>query len=50
VLARLGWLPVFALVLLVFRAAFGAYERRGGGSSTVVRSGAPARTPEARRV
>ncbi|MER5556296.1 acyltransferase [Streptomyces sp. NPDC002793] len=49
-LARPAWLPVFALVLLVCRAAFGAYERRGGGSSTVVRSGSPARAPESRRV
>ncbi|MFE9726176.1 acyltransferase [Streptomyces sp. NPDC005794] len=50
VLARLAWLPVFALVLLVCRAAFGAYEQRGGGRSTVVRSGSPARAPESRRV
>ncbi|MFC8227992.1 acyltransferase [Streptomyces sp. NPDC057287] len=50
VLARLAWLPVFALVLLVCRSAFGAYEQRGGGSSTVVRAGSPTRTPESRRV
>ncbi|MFH8757798.1 acyltransferase [Streptomyces atroolivaceus] len=50
VFARLVWLPVFALVLLVCRAAFGAYEQRGAGSSTVVRSGSPARAPESPRV
>ncbi|MFJ8886106.1 acyltransferase [Streptomyces sp. NPDC102402] len=49
VFARLAWLPVFGLALLVCRSAFGAYERRGGGSSTVVRSGSPARTPESHR-
>ncbi|MFE4217657.1 acyltransferase [Streptomyces sp. NPDC056844] len=46
VFARPAWLPVFALVLLVCRAAFGAYERRGGGRSAVVRSHSPTRTPE----
>ncbi|MGW1816899.1 acyltransferase family protein [Streptomyces sp. NPDC002125] len=50
VLARLAWLPVFALALLLCRAAFGAYEQRGGGGSTVVRSGSPARVREARGV
>ncbi|WP_405660661.1 acyltransferase [Streptomyces sp. NBC_01166] len=50
VLARLAWLPVFALALLVCRSAFGAYEQRGGGRSTIVRSGSPARTPESRHV
>ncbi|MFD4034214.1 acyltransferase [Streptomyces sp. NPDC058637] len=48
VLARLAWLPVFALVLLVCRAAFGAYETRGGGRSTVVRKVSPAPVPESR--
>ncbi|MEU0844778.1 acyltransferase [Streptomyces sp. NPDC005962] len=40
--ARLAWLPVFAVALLVCRAAFGAYERgrpRTGGR--VVREGRP---------
>ncbi|MFJ8867582.1 acyltransferase [Streptomyces sp. NPDC102473] len=46
VLARLAWLPVFALALLLCRSAFGAYEQRGGGRSTVVRSGSPALTTE----
>ncbi|AEN08921.1 acyltransferase family protein [Streptomyces sp. SID8360] len=49
VAARLAWLPVFALVLLVFRAAFSAYETRGGGRSRVVhRGGSPALTPKSR--
>lgn len=48
VLARLAWLPVFALVLLVCRAAFGAYETRGGSRSTVVRKVSPAPVPESR--
>ncbi|MFD9288641.1 acyltransferase [Streptomyces sp. NPDC060030] len=50
VLARLAWLPVFALVLLVLRSVFGAYEQGRGGRSTVVRSGSPAPVPESRRV
>ncbi|MEU1213739.1 acyltransferase [Streptomyces sp. NPDC005791] len=50
VLARPAWLPVFALVLLVCRAAFGAYEQRGGGRSTVVRPGSPPPAPESRHV
>ncbi|MGW1379399.1 acyltransferase family protein [Streptomyces sp. NPDC002446] len=40
VLARLGWLPVFAVALLVCWAAFGTYEqgrRAGRGGSRVVR-------------
>ncbi|MEU1483501.1 acyltransferase [Streptomyces sp. NPDC005752] len=49
VLARLAWLPAFALVLLILRSAFGAYEQRRGGRSTVVRSGSPALAPESRR-
>ncbi|WSC96730.1 acyltransferase [Streptomyces sp. NBC_01754] len=49
VAARLAWLPVFALALLVFRAVFGTYETRGGGRSAVARKGSPARTPEPRR-
>ncbi|WP_103514814.1 acyltransferase [Streptomyces sp. SM10] len=50
VLARLAWLPVFALALLLCRSAFGAYEQRRGGGSTVVRSGSRSRTPESHRV
>ncbi|MFE6187607.1 acyltransferase [Streptomyces sp. NPDC056465] len=49
VLARLAWLPVFALALLLCRSAFGVYEQRSGGSSTVVRSGPPAREQESHR-
>ncbi|MFF1461365.1 acyltransferase [Streptomyces sp. NPDC058330] len=49
VAARLAWLPVFALVLLVFRAVFSVYETRGGGRSRVVRrGGSPALTPKSR--
>ncbi|MEU8706267.1 acyltransferase [Streptomyces sp. NPDC048565] len=48
VCARTAWLPLFALALLVFRSAFGAYERRGGGRTTVVRPGSPALTAESR--
>ncbi|MDX3064611.1 MULTISPECIES: acyltransferase family protein [Streptomyces] len=48
ILARLAWLPVFALVLLVCRAAFGTYETRGGGRSTVVRKASPAPVTESR--
>ncbi|MFS0698303.1 acyltransferase family protein [Streptomyces nitrosporeus] len=50
VLARLAWLPVFAAVLLVCRAAFGAYERSGAGRSAVVRAGSPARPSAPHRV
>ncbi|MFE2374097.1 acyltransferase [Streptomyces sp. NPDC059398] len=41
VLARVAWLPVFAVALLVCWAAFHTYEqgRRGRGHSTVVRTG-----------
>ncbi|MET7364984.1 acyltransferase [Streptomyces sp. NPDC005566] len=49
VLARLAWLPVFALVLLVLRHAFGAYEQGRSGRSTVVRKYSPARLKESRR-
>lgn len=56
VLARLGWLPLFAGALLICGAAFHAYERatrRGDAkpSRTVVRavpSAAPVRQPETR--
>lgn len=48
VLARLAWLPVFALALLVFRHAFGAYEQGRGNRSMVVRKNSPARTRESR--
>ncbi|MFD4691409.1 acyltransferase [Streptomyces sp. NPDC058463] len=49
VLARLAWLPVFALVLLVLRHAFGAYEQGRSSGSTVVRKSSPARIRESRR-
>ncbi|MFE2451250.1 acyltransferase family protein [[Kitasatospora] papulosa] len=50
VLARLAWLPVFALVLLVLRSAFGAYEQGRDGRTRVVRSGSPAPVREPRGV
>lgn len=52
VVARLLWLPVFALALLGCWAAFRGYEqggRRGGGGSLVVRESAPERRGRARR-
>ncbi|MFJ6613797.1 acyltransferase [Streptomyces sp. NPDC091289] len=53
VAARVLWLPVFALALLVCWAAFRGYEqgsgRRGGGGSLVVRESAPERKGRARR-
>jgi hypothetical protein len=52
VAARLLWLPVFGLALLVCWAAFRSYEqggRRGGGGSLVVRESAPERKGHARR-
>ncbi|MEU8675744.1 acyltransferase [Streptomyces sp. NPDC048560] len=47
VLARLAWLPVFALALLVCRSAFRSYEQGRSGSSRVVREARPERTVEA---
>ncbi|MGY4969964.1 acyltransferase family protein [Streptomyces nigrescens] len=47
VLARLAWLPVFALALLVCWAAFRTYEQGRRGGTKVVREGRPA---EARAV
>ncbi|MFJ3950415.1 acyltransferase [Streptomyces libani] len=47
VLARLAWLPVFALALLVCWAAFRTYEHGRRGATKVVREGRPA---EARAV
>jgi peptidoglycan/LPS O-acetylase OafA/YrhL len=45
VLARLAWLPVFALALLICWAAFHGFEqRRSRGRSLVVRAGIPARS------
>ncbi|MFJ6811260.1 acyltransferase [Streptomyces anulatus] len=52
VLARLLWLPVFALALLVCWAAFRGYEQGGrspGGGSLVVRESSPERKGHARR-
>ncbi|MEW1610805.1 MULTISPECIES: acyltransferase [unclassified Streptomyces] len=52
VLARLLWLPVFALALLVCWAAFRGYEqggRREGAPSLLVRESSPERKQEARR-
>ncbi|MEU5051121.1 acyltransferase [Streptomyces sp. NPDC021096] len=52
VLARLAWLPVFAVALLVCLAAFHAYERGtagGRGGSRTVRGRGAARTAEVRR-
>ncbi|WP_398863556.1 acyltransferase family protein [Streptomyces sp. C11-1] len=47
VLARLLWLPVFALALLVCWAAFRGYEQ--GGGSLLVRESCPGRKAEVRR-
>ncbi|MFF0434033.1 acyltransferase [Streptomyces sp. NPDC004327] len=47
VLARLGWLPVFAVALLICGAVFHAYERTTRTRATVKRR--PARRTEARR-
>ncbi|MFI0714538.1 acyltransferase [Streptomyces inhibens] len=49
VLARLCWLPVFAVALLVCWAAFRTYEQGRGGHTKVVREQRPARTAEVRR-
>ncbi|MBV7244319.1 acyltransferase [Streptomyces sp. MW-W600-10] len=52
VVARLFWLPVFALALLGYWAVFRGCEqggRRGGGGSLVVRESAPERRGRARR-
>jgi hypothetical protein len=43
VLARLAWLPVFAVSLLVCWATFRTYEQRQRRSTTVVREGRPDR-------
>lgn len=50
ILARLAWLPVFALALLVCRSAFRTYEQGRRGGSTVVRAGRPAEARAVRRV
>ncbi|MGW1882282.1 acyltransferase family protein [Streptomyces sp. NPDC001970] len=54
VFARLAWLPVFAVALLVCWAAFHTYETHGRGHgrpghTTVVREHRPERTAEVRR-
>lgn len=52
VLARLAWLPAFAVALLVCWAAFQSYERARPHRTKVVREGRPGhpvRTPAARR-
>ncbi|WP_327706644.1 acyltransferase [Streptomyces decoyicus] len=49
VLARLAWLPVFALTLLMCWAAFRTYEQGRRGGTRVVREGRPARTTAVRR-
>jgi peptidoglycan/LPS O-acetylase OafA/YrhL len=50
VLARLAWLPVFAVALLICRAAFRTYEQgRPGKNSRIVREGRPARSAAVRR-
>ncbi|WP_405808233.1 acyltransferase [Streptomyces sp. NBC_00210] len=48
VFARLAWLPVFAVALLVCWAAFHTYEQGKRGRTTVVRERRPARTAEVR--
>ncbi|MEU7280722.1 acyltransferase [Streptomyces sp. NPDC045431] len=49
--ARLAWLPLFAVALLVCWAAFRTYEQRRtrGGAGRVVRASRPVRDREARR-
>ncbi|WP_030982694.1 acyltransferase family protein [Streptomyces sp. NRRL S-1813] len=49
VLARLAWLPVFALTLLMCWAAFRTYEQGRRGGTRVVQEGRPARTTAVRR-
>lgn len=49
IVERLLWLPAFAVALAVCWAAFGAYEQRRRGRTTVVRRGRPSRTEEAHR-
>ncbi|WP_405407351.1 acyltransferase [Streptomyces decoyicus] len=49
VLARLAWLPVFALTLLMCWAAFRTYEQGRRGGTRVVREERPARTTAVRR-
>lgn len=49
IIARLLWLPVFAVALTVCWAAFRTYEQRRQGRTTVVREGRPSRTGEAHR-
>lgn len=46
ILARLAWLPVFALMLTVCWLTFRTYEQPRRGASRVVREGRPARTGE----
>ncbi|MFF4181878.1 acyltransferase [Streptomyces sp. NPDC001691] len=48
ILARLLWLPVFALMLTVCWLTFRTYEQPRRGRSRVVREGRPARTEETR--
>ncbi|WP_328909139.1 acyltransferase [Streptomyces sp. NBC_00234] len=48
VLARLAWLPVFAVALLVCWAAFRSYEQGRPRRSVVVREARPDRTAEVR--
>ncbi|MFE1174037.1 acyltransferase [Streptomyces sp. NPDC058773] len=49
VVARLAWLPVFALALLVCRSAFHMYEQGRRAGSTVVRTGRPVEARAVRR-
>lgn len=49
VLARLVWLPVFALALMVCWAAFRTYEQGRRRGTTVVRAGRPAEARAVRR-
>ncbi|MFE3521797.1 acyltransferase [Streptomyces sp. NPDC059161] len=48
ILARLAWLPVFALMLTVCWLTFRTYEQSRRGASTVVRQGRPAALREVR--
>ncbi|WNI27415.1 acyltransferase [Streptomyces sp. ITFR-6] len=49
IIARLLWLPVFAVALTACWAAFRTYEQRRQGRTTVVRQGRPSRDCEAHR-
>lgn len=49
IIARLLWIPAFAVALAVCWVAFRTYEQRRRGRTTVVREGRPMRTEETHR-